>query len=449
MTSSSIKNFSWALKSKKRHRSGSGGSKDNEAIKKSFLARKNALSRRPGTGTLSSSSSSNLEVVTPSTSDVEFKYTWPINGFLKQVKSGGGSPYKSKSCSAAIDSTTRVFSSKNSASNADANGLDSSTFDIHVNGVQTSWNLSIRFWVGEDGERLANPFVLCLNMLSCKVGSALEIGIKYKFGVLNRGNNEYEMGLPNKKDFTLENSDTLKSVGYRNMAISEKHMNCHGDIQLVVKMNIFKEDTATHSLSSDLLSLINDEKSADVVIKSEGKKFNVHRNILSARSPVFADLLIDSKSGEKLDTLELTDFPSETLEELLKYIYTDSSANVDLFANKLLEASDRYQLPGLKNHCEKHLVEIISPDNVASVLLLAERHKCLNLKKSAINYCRDNDRYIMKDAQWKTIEEEKPDLFEEAIAEVAKESCNKHIECLKKKGKRFELEKTEAGGKEL
>ena len=48
----------------------------------------------------------------------------------------------------------------------------------------------------------------------------------------------------------------------------------------------------------------------------------------------------------------------------------------------------------------------------------------------------------MKDETWKTIEEEKPDLFEEAVSEVvAKSSCNTHTECLKKRGKRFEIEK--------
>ena len=43
MTSGSVslRNFSWALKSKKRHRSGSGGSKDHEAKKKSLLSKRN------------------------------------------------------------------------------------------------------------------------------------------------------------------------------------------------------------------------------------------------------------------------------------------------------------------------------------------------------------------------------------------------------------------------
>lgn len=36
----SIKNFSWALKSKKRQRSGSGGSKDHEARKKTLVAKR-------------------------------------------------------------------------------------------------------------------------------------------------------------------------------------------------------------------------------------------------------------------------------------------------------------------------------------------------------------------------------------------------------------------------
>ncbi len=36
----SIKNFSWAIMSKKRHRSGSGGSKDHEPKKKSLASKR-------------------------------------------------------------------------------------------------------------------------------------------------------------------------------------------------------------------------------------------------------------------------------------------------------------------------------------------------------------------------------------------------------------------------
>ena len=122
----------------------------------------------------------------------------------------------------------------------------------------------------------------------------------------------------------------------------------------------------------------------------------MHSNILAARSPVFAALLKEkqldddqetnkeNKGEEKEDgdehkeekegeedkvkekitkerksisprkislgphRLEIKDLPPDTLEVLLKYIYTDSSNNVDLFSQTLLAASDRYQVNSVK-----------------------------------------------------------------------------------------------------
>merc|ERR1711974_352026 len=46
-----------------------------------------------------------------------------------------------------------------------------------------------------------------------------------------------------------------------------------------------------HSLSSDLGSLIHGEASSDLILEAGERRFRVHRNILAARSPVFASLL--------------------------------------------------------------------------------------------------------------------------------------------------------------
>ena len=55
----------------------------------------------------------------PTVSDIIFKYVWPIANYKKTI-------------------------SKKSI-------LDSPTFDINVNGIHSSWNMSIRFWKGPEG----------------------------------------------------------------------------------------------------------------------------------------------------------------------------------------------------------------------------------------------------------------------------------------------------------
>jgi len=456
--SSILKTFAWPLKTKKRHRSGSGGSKEFEQKKKTLsVNQQRKLSGRKASS-VDSCSSSSLEIVAPSTSDVEFKYSWPIDGFIQQVKT------------------------------CKTDGLDSKNFEINVNGVLTIWNLSVRFWMGEMGERLANPFVLCLNLVGCKAEEAKDVAVKYKFGIYNRQTEEFEMGSPEKVLLKLEEREKLQSIGYKNIAMSDKHVNSSGDVVLLVRLSIIKKDEPFHSLSYDLGSLINDEASSDLILEAGERKFRVHRNILAARSPVFASLLdqleeeIDAQEEEvrkenlhqlqdekeiskkavnteeggvkesvcikdepgmekTMKKLVITDLPSDTVEELLRYIYTDSSNNVDLFSQTLLAASDRYQLPGLKKQCEKHLGEIINPLNVAEILLLSDSYRCQNLKKAALSYCSENHSYIMKDSRWKIIEEENPDLFEEAISEIAPETCNSHTDCIRKGWNRYETEK--------
>ena len=94
-------------------------------------------------------------------------------------------------------------------------------------------------------------------------------------------------------------SSEIKSLGYKNLAIGEKHVNGGGDIRLVCKLKIVKDDSSNHSLSSDLKALINDEKSADVVVEAGGKEFKVHRWTFKATT-VFLFRLFEKNRGPKI-----------------------------------------------------------------------------------------------------------------------------------------------------
>lgn len=62
-----------------------------------------------------------MELLVPTVSDVIFKYTWSIPRYKKSI-------------------SKKTF-------------IDSSSFNTNVNGIQCSWNLSIRFWKDPDGKR--------------------------------------------------------------------------------------------------------------------------------------------------------------------------------------------------------------------------------------------------------------------------------------------------------
>jgi len=96
---------------------------------------------------------------------------------------------------------------------------------------------------------------------------------------------------PLKVMLKLEQQEKLQSIGYKNIAMSDKHVNASGDVMLLVRLSIIKKEEPCHSLSSDLGSLINDEASSDLILEAGERRFRVHRNILAARSPVFASLL--------------------------------------------------------------------------------------------------------------------------------------------------------------
>ena len=85
-----------------------------------------------------------------------------------------------------------------------ADGIDSEVFEVNLNGIQTVWSLSIRFWTGGRGERMTNPLVLCLNLVSCKAKTEQESTVRYKFGVQNMKSQEWEMGAEEKVSWICE-----------------------------------------------------------------------------------------------------------------------------------------------------------------------------------------------------------------------------------------------------
>ncbi|KAG6795724.1 protein roadkill isoform X1 [Apis mellifera caucasica] len=370
-----------------------------------------------------------MELLVPIVSDVVFKYTWPIPNYKRTI-------------------------SKKSH-------IDSPPFNVNINGIHSTWNLSIRFWKNPDGKRIINPVVLCLNMLNCNVDEAEQAKIRFQFAVFNADVKHWEYCHVSRTILELKSYTDIISLGYRDLSIVHRHLKKNGEVVLMVKIQIIQYESEKHNLSQDMARLLKHSYGADTKLICGGlnnTEIPVHSTVLTARSNVLAEMILplkefnerkDMKTNtikDKMDTrmlqenniidkesgrfnnfysslfflrkryvfsLELLDLSKEVAEEFLRYIYSDQVDNLDNFAPQLLSLAERFSLQGLKELCERNLIETITPENIASRLLIADEFGCDALKKASLAYCEENLTVLNKSLAWKIMEQTNPELFNE------------------------------------
>ena len=127
----------------------------------------------------------------------------------------------------------------------------------------------------------------------------------------------------------------------------------------------------------------------------------------------------------------IPDLPESTVATIIDYIYTGSAPGSSACSPSLLTACTLYQLPGLQSLCEEHLATLLTPNNVASLLMLADSCSCHWLRGRALQYCREHCAYIIKDDDWTVMEQDNHCLWMEACRQVEVDTCISHPECVK------------------
>ena len=94
--------------------------------------------------------------------------------------------------------------------------------------------------------------------------------------------------------------------------------------------------------SQNMQNLLDSGKHSDIVFAVGDSQFPVHKNILSARSPVFSAMFDHEDTKEAQErVVDIIDVPKEVFQELLKYIYTGKVPDKNLLTEDLLAASDK------------------------------------------------------------------------------------------------------------
>ncbi|XP_065204308.1 speckle-type POZ protein B-like [Planococcus citri] len=152
--------------------------------------------------------------------------------------------------------------------------------------------------------------------------------------------------------------------------------------------NPFK--TIQCSLSRDLERIHIEEDFSDVTISVKNKNYPVHKAILAARSSVFRAMFKSNMRESQKNHITVTDIDQDVFQEMLHYIYTGKTKNLEVLAFELLPAADKYDLKDLKTMCEEALFKRLAPDNALKILILADMYHAKKLKTLAIRYIKRN-----------------------------------------------------------
>jgi BTB/POZ domain/Galactose oxidase, central domain/Kelch motif len=111
------------------------------------------------------------------------------------------------------------------------------------------------------------------------------------------------------------------------------------------------------------------------VVGEQRRKFHAHRALLWARSAHFRAMLASkSRNGGDNEPIELPHVDVDVFAVMLEWIYRGYLAKSRIDADKIVPlviAADAFLLPELVDFCQRLLIAALSPDNVDSMLDLA------------------------------------------------------------------------------
>lgn len=163
--------------------------------------------------------------------------------------------------------------------------------------------------------------------------------------------------------------------------------------------------------------LLNEPRFADVSFQVVGdddrEPLLAHRNILSARSPVFKAMFEHEMLENKRSRVDIEDVGYDVMKELLKYLYTAKlTGNLGLnMMAELLVAAEKYNVEGLKTRCEKILGDGMTAANVLRFLPLADTHNATELRARGIAFIVANSEEIVDSAEFKLFVQLQPQLI--------------------------------------
>ena len=258
----------------------------------------------------------------------------------------------------------------------------------------------------------------CIRVHLILAKDSTPVKARYKVTLSNRKKKALAADGPHFKDFAAEQEYEIFRLYYADLYKEENEFLLDDELRILCEIAYeAKETIVTGSSSSDetensshsgtmashFKQLFDNKTSTDVVIDVKGQKFDVHKVVLAARSPVFHAMFQNDLTEKKTNTLEIQDIEPDVFAEVLRFLYTDEINNLDELSTDLLAASDKYMLDLLKAKCEVSLSRNITVESCGTLLILSHLYSSRGLKKKLLDFARSHSDVVVETTSWQEL----------------------------------------------
>ncbi|GIZ03236.1 TD and POZ domain-containing protein 4 [Caerostris extrusa] len=165
-----------------------------------------------------------------------------------------------------------------------------------------------------------------------------------------------------------------------------------------------------------LACMHNDRNFSDFELRVNNESFFAHKEVLSAMSPVFKAMLLSGMKETVNNLVDIKDLSSETLRQMLLFMYTDSVEDLTWASTKdLYSAADKYDISSLRSRCVQLLRTQLSTSNACEALVFADLHQDAMFKMIVQYYIMRQGREIFFSNEWRSFIQENPLLAAEVM----------------------------------
>lgn len=134
---------------------------------------------------------------------------------------------------------------------------------------------------------------------------------------------------------------------------------------------------------------VNNQKLSDFLFTcSDGGQVFAHKSLIAMHCEAFEAMLEAGLSETATGAAKVADIDSETMTELMRYLYCRRVKNMKQVQERLVMAANKYGIEQLKNLCVSSLMESLTVENVINIFDIAELLGEEHLKKNFISFIK-------------------------------------------------------------